>query len=82
MGSECDADSHHSGWEADGDENLVFGKRSSGGVLLVLGGDLKKATVSHDASGQSEASHYRATVWRGDWGVDIDVEDIEVRVEL
>lgn len=77
-----DADANYQGQEVDGDENLVFGKRDSGGVVLVLGRDLKRVTVSHDASGQSEASAYRVTAWRGDWGFDVDIEDIEVWVEL
>lgn len=66
------------GRELDGGE-LVFGQKGNG-VVLVLQQDLKKAIVSHNVSGQHEPM-YPATAWRGDWRVEIEVEDIEVWTE-
>ncbi|OJJ84732.1 uncharacterized protein ASPGLDRAFT_25395 [Aspergillus glaucus CBS 516.65] len=66
------------GRELDGGE-LVFGEKRNG-VALVLQQDLKRAIVSHSVSGQHEPV-YPATAWRGDWRIEIEVEDIEVWTE-
>lgn len=67
-----------SGHELD-EGKLVIGQKGSG-ISIVLQQDLKKAIVFHGISGQHEPM-YLATAWRGDWRVEIEVEDIEVWTE-
>ncbi|KAI9927216.1 hypothetical protein ASPWEDRAFT_188343 [Aspergillus wentii DTO 134E9] len=55
---------------------LVFGQRGNG-TSLVLQNDSKKAIVSHKSSGQ-DGPMYAATSWRGDWEVEVEVEEIEM----
>lgn len=55
---------------------LVCGKRGNG-AMLALQKDSKKATFSHSVSGQ-HGPMYAATPWRGDWQVEVEVEDIEL----
>lgn len=58
---------------------LVFGKRGNE-AILVLQQDSKKAIVPHNVSGQHEPM-YAATAWRGDWQVEVEVENIELWIE-
>ncbi|ODM21273.1 hypothetical protein SI65_04326 [Aspergillus cristatus] len=66
------------GRELDGGE-LVFGQRWNG-VALVLQQDVERAIVSHNVSGQNEPM-YVATTWRGDWQLEVEVEEIELWIE-
>lgn len=66
------------GRELNGGE-LVFGQRGNG-AMLALQQDSKKAIISHNVSGQHEPM-YAATAWRGDWQVEVEVEDIALWIE-
>lgn len=49
-------------------------------AMIALRQDSKKAIVSHNISGQHEPM-YAATAWRGDWQVEVEVEDIALWIE-
>ncbi|KAE8156599.1 hypothetical protein BDV40DRAFT_280669 [Aspergillus tamarii] len=63
------------GHELDGGE-LIIGQRGNG-VALMLRQDSKRAIVSHNLSEQFEPM-YAANMWRGDWQIEFDVEEIEL----
>ena len=67
------------GFEPDENGSLIFGEKGNG-VALVLEGDLKRMTVSHSVSSGNEI--YAATSRRGDWEMDIQVEEIEMWLEV
>lgn len=63
-------------WVVDG-ESVRFGDVESGAALVVSEG-LRRAKFTQRVGGMREEETYRATGWRGDWGVDMRVEGIEV----
>lgn len=67
------------GFKIDENGSLVFGEKGNG-VALVLERALKRMTVFHSVSSGDEI--YSATSWRGDWQMDVQVEEIEMWLEL
>lgn len=67
------------GLKIDENGSLIFGEKGNG-VALVLERELKRMTVFHSVSSGNEI--YGATSWRGDWQMDVQVEEIEMWLEV
>ncbi|KAH8687249.1 hypothetical protein BGZ60DRAFT_425164 [Tricladium varicosporioides] len=56
------------------DKSLCFGSNDSG-FSMRLDGDLNQLHVSHKLAGEGV---YQSTKWRGEWGMVLDIDNVEV----